>query len=174
MPDVEQNIEPVKLTDKEMIFAESYLVHLNKAQAARDAGCPAKSAKQVGYEIYNRAHVQDYIKARLKERVISAEEAIKMTSDAASASLTDYYVPVKVVKSKLKQVGLQVIIDEMIAKHKFEIEFAKRVNFDSKEEKAHDKSQKALKRQIVRMKLELELNPKAFRIINGQIGRAHV
>lgn len=164
--DENSEIVPVQLTDKEMIFAEAYLVCLNKAEAARQAGCPAKAAKEQGYEMYNRPHVKAYITEKLKERVSSAEEVVKMISDTAGSSLTDYYVPVQVVKYRKKKIGLQLIIDKKQAEFDFEDKFALRVNLTGDELSDHVRSQKHRKREIIRLKLELEDNPKATRIID--------
>lgn len=163
------DIEPkAELSDKEIIFAETYLVCLNKAESARKSGTPKKSAREQGYAIYNRPHVKSYIEERLRERVLSAEETVKLISDTAQSSLTDYYVPVKVVKRDQIETPLAEVIrqkNEYIIREEL---YCERLGLTGEE---FDKFQEGLnmeRSQILRLEIELERNPKAFRIMETE------
>jgi phage terminase small subunit len=159
--------QKVSLTDKEMIFAESYLVCLNKAEAARQAKCPKKAAREQGYEVYNRAHVKAYIEAKLKERVLSSEETVKLVSDTAQASITDYFKPVKKLQTTQKIVGLQEVIDTQRKYLEREYLFMERKGLT---EQARDNFVERLENvedMILRMEIELEMDPSATRVIDN-------
>lgn len=51
-----------KLTHKEQAFAKEWLMYFNKTQAAIRAGYSEKTAPQLGYETFNKPHIQAYIK----------------------------------------------------------------------------------------------------------------
>ena len=157
----------ISLSDKEILFAESYLICLNKTEAARQAKCPKKAAKQQGYDLYNRPHVKAYIEAKLKERTLSAEETVKLVSDTAQASITDYYRPVTIEKRVKVKKSLQQIIDEVKLKIEFEDDYALEVNLVAEELEDHMKSQEKRRRAAIRYKIELRNNPNAFRIVDS-------
>jgi len=157
----------IKLSDKELLFAEAYLIKPVKAFAARKAGCPAKGAKEQGYEIYNRPHVKAYIEGKLKEVVLTGDEVVKLVSDIAQSNLTDYYVPVKVVKTDLIEVPLADVIKQKNEYILREEMYCDRMGFEGE---AFDKFQEGLnfeRAQVVRMEIELERNPKAYRIMES-------
>jgi phage terminase small subunit len=93
-----------------MLFAESYLLSLNKAKAAEDAGYSKDTARQQGYEVYNKPEVKAYIESKLTERTISAEETVKLISDTAQASITDYFKPVLRSRSQSIKTPLSGVI----------------------------------------------------------------
>jgi phage terminase small subunit len=73
--------------DKEKLFAYEYLIDQNKTQAAIRAGYSAKTASVIGFEIYNRAHVKEWIEAQLAERTekigITAERVLQEVAKMA-------------------------------------------------------------------------------------------
>lgn len=155
-----------ELSDKELIFAEAYLICLNKAEAARRAGCPEKSAREQGYEIYNRQHVKKYIEEKLKECVLSGDEIVKLVSDTAQSSLTDYFKPVKRLHTPQKKVSLKEVIKQQQEYLEREYLFMERKGLT---EEARDKFIENLsfvEDQILRMEIELESNPTASRIVD--------
>lgn len=156
------------LSDRELIFAEAYLIKPCKAYAARKAGSPTKSAKEQGYEIYNRPHVKSYIEAKIKNIVLSGDEAVKLVSDIAQSNLTDYYVPVKTVKVERVEVKLAKVIEEKKEYILREEMYCERMGLS---EDAFDKFQEGLnyeRSQVVRLEIELERNPKAYRIMETE------
>jgi len=159
--------DKVELSDKEIIYAEEYLIHLNKAKAARRSGCPAKAAKEQGYEIYNRPHVKAYIKEKLKERVLSAEETVKIVSDIAQGSATDYLRPVKKVKTPKIKVSLATVIKQQQDHLEREYIFIERKGLTEKERDDYIDSLAYIEDSILKMEIELEMNPNATCIIDG-------
>lgn len=162
------NAERTELSDKELIFAEGYLTHLNKAKAARNAGSAVKSAKEQGHEIYNRPHVKAYIDDKLKERALSADETVKLISDTAKASLTDYYKPVKVLHTKRKRVGLADVIAQKRVFLKREYVFMERKGLTEGERDKFIENLSFEEDQILRLEIELEENPSAYRIMETE------
>lgn len=57
-----------KLTDKQKMFVEEYLVDLNATQAAIRAGYSEKTAKQMGCENLSKPDVQDAIQKGMDKR----------------------------------------------------------------------------------------------------------
>lgn len=168
MADITDNTaELPPLKPKEQTFADHYLVALNKSMAAIAAGCPALNARSSGYEIYNRPHVKAYIEAKLKEQTITAEETIKLISDTAQASITDYFVPVKVERCPKIKVNLAVIIADREEYVKREMLFLDRVGYTEKEYDGFVERLSGVKNEILRLKIELERDPSATRIIDG-------
>lgn len=159
--------EQKQLSGKEQTFADHYLVALNKTTSALAAGCPEPGARVQGFDIYNRPHVKAYIEAKLKERTITAEETIKLISDTATASVTDYFVPVMVERVPRIEVSLPQVIADREEYVSREMEFLERVGYT---EQAYDDFVERLaqvKNEILRLKIELERDPVATRIIDG-------
>lgn len=160
--------EGKKLSDREYIFAESYLFSLNKTSAAIDAGCTESNARQSGYEIYNRPHVKGYILQMVGQRVSDVEEIVKIVDDTAKSKLNDYYRPVQIRKTDLIEVGLAEVIKRRREQIALEEEFCDRIGLT---EKAYDDFQATLNQErmnIIRMEIELEHNPNATRIIESE------
>jgi phage terminase small subunit len=58
-----------KLTPKQELFVDHYLINLNLKDAAIAAGYSKKSAKQRGYEVFNKPYVQEQIQKRSNDRL---------------------------------------------------------------------------------------------------------
>jgi phage terminase small subunit len=58
----------MKLTKKQQLFCDEYLIDLNGTQAAIRAGYSEKTAKEIGCENLTKPHIRDYIDARLNEK----------------------------------------------------------------------------------------------------------
>jgi phage terminase small subunit len=78
------------LTDKQRVFVEEYLTCWNAAEAARKAGYPETSARQIGSENLSKPDINAYIQQRLKEKAMSADEVLARLADHASGSLDDF------------------------------------------------------------------------------------
>jgi phage terminase small subunit len=158
----------VLLNKQEKIFAGSYLVHLQKAKAAVEAGYSKKNAKQIGYEVYNRPHVKAYIEESLKNGVISASEVTKLFSDTAVSNASDYLRPVQVLKIPKIKIGLADLIIQHRQHIQMEQEFCTEKGLEGED---YDKFQEGLEwyeDQIIKLKIELRRNPDSYRIIDGQ------
>lgn len=89
---VEKTEAPKKLTAKEQAWADAFLVTLNKAEAARRAKYKGDSSTlaHIGWENYRKAHIQAYLKAKLDEMAMPANEVLTRLSEQASADMSDF------------------------------------------------------------------------------------
>lgn len=78
------------LTVKEQAFIEHYLTCWNGAQAARDAGYSAKTAKEQASRMLTKVNIQEAIQARLAELKMSADEVLVRLSEHARGSLAPF------------------------------------------------------------------------------------
>ena len=62
-----------KLTDKQALFCQEYIIDLNATQAAIRAGYPETSARSVGCENLTKPDIQDYISELKEGRSISLD-----------------------------------------------------------------------------------------------------
>lgn len=159
--------QEVKLTVKEQRFVEEYVKDFNATQAAIRAGYSKNTARQIGYENLTKPHIKAEIQKLLTDLSLGKEETKKLITDIATANPSNYFKKVKVEKSKRIKKGLQQLIDEVRAQIEFEDEFAMQANLQKKELERHEKDQESRRRQIIRYKIELKKNPKAFRIVSG-------
>lgn len=79
-----------KLTDKQRVFVESYLVCWNAAEAARRAGYSSASAYSIGAENLTKPEIRAAIDARLKEFHLGADEVLARLSANARGSLAPF------------------------------------------------------------------------------------
>ncbi len=57
-----------KLTAKQQLFCDEYLIDLNATQAAIRAGYSEKTARQIGTENLSKPAISEYIEKRMKEK----------------------------------------------------------------------------------------------------------
>lgn len=156
------------LSEQEQLFADSYLVHPQKSIAARKAGYSSESAKQIGYEVYNRPHVRKYIEDRLAEASITAAETTKLISDIASSNLADYFVKKTVLETPQVRKGLQQLINHLQYEIEIEEEFLKLAQgLTDSERKMSQARIRDKELEITRYDIELTKNPNASRIVDG-------
>lgn len=156
-----------KLTAKQKLFCNEYIVDMNATQAAIRAGYSMKTARQMGAENLSKPVISDYISKILNEKLLKADEVKKLISDIARGNLSDYFRPVKYRSSEKIKVGLQEVIDDIKAFIRREEIFCERMGFTEKE---YDKFQEGLnseRQRVIRYEIELEENPEAYRIIDG-------
>jgi len=153
---------------KEQAFIDAYVVCLNKCQAAISAGYSEKTAKQIGYEIYNKEHIKAAIEAKLKERTATADEVIKRTSDIHYGNMADYFRPVQVLHTPRIKVSLQVIIDRIQGEIELEEEYRSEVTMTEEENDKWFAMVQGMRDRQLRYKIELRRNPNASRIIDGE------
>ena len=60
--------EVIRVTEKQKLFCEEYLIDLNATQAALRAGYSEKTAYSIGNENLKKPEIQEYIQKRLKEK----------------------------------------------------------------------------------------------------------
>lgn len=84
---------PKELSPKERVFVAEYLIDLNAAAAARRAGFSAKTAKEIGYQLLGKPHVQEAIAAAMAERArraeVTADMVLEHWSELARADPND-------------------------------------------------------------------------------------
>ena len=70
-----------KMTAKQQMFCDEYLIDLNATQAAIRAGYSKKTAYSIGQENLNKPEIREYIKKRLaekeKELIADQDEVLK-------------------------------------------------------------------------------------------------
>lgn len=77
----------IKLTRKQRVFIDEYLLSFNATQAALRAGYSAKTAYSIGFENLRKPEISAEIKRRLDARAVSAEEALDIISKQARADM---------------------------------------------------------------------------------------
>lgn len=78
------------LSNKQHAFIVEYLKCWNSAEAARRAGYSEKTARSIGAENLTKPDIKAEIDARIKELVMSADEALILLSEQARGSLGDF------------------------------------------------------------------------------------
>ncbi len=83
-----------KMTAKQKLFCDEYLIDLNATQAAIRAGYSDKRASEQAYQLLQKTTVQSYIQQRMAERSerteITQDFVIKELMAIASVNATDY------------------------------------------------------------------------------------
>src|SRR5215471_592290 len=86
-----QHKKPKQLTAKERKLLKGVLQGKSRAQAARDAGYSAHSAKQVAYRVFTKAYFRERIDRILEQLDVSAEEVVKTLAFQMRGDITDLY-----------------------------------------------------------------------------------
>jgi len=153
---------------KQKRFCEEYIKDLNATQAAIRAGYSVKTSYSIGSENLKKPEIAAFIKDLLKEKTIDADQTVKLISDISRSSLNDYFTVRMVERRPRVKKTLKKILAEMEARYMFEEEFAARANLTKEQLETHERMQAALDLQIFRYKMELEKNPKATKIVDGE------
>ena len=81
---------PAGLTSRQRLFVQAYLVDLNAAEAARQAGYSAKTAVTQGSRLYRNVHVRAAITAAMAARAARLEvKADRVVLEAARLAFAD-------------------------------------------------------------------------------------
>lgn len=87
--------EPKKLTDKEMEFAQQYILDRNATAAAIRAGYSAKSAANIGYENVRKPHIAAVITELIKEQNQRTgwdpDKVLRRLAEEGDADLAELY-----------------------------------------------------------------------------------
>ena len=81
---VEKSEEVVRVTEKQRLFCDEYLIDLNATQAAVRAGYSEKTANRIASENLSKLDIQEYIRKRLDEK----ENALIAKQDEVLKTLT--------------------------------------------------------------------------------------
>lgn len=90
----------MKLTSKQELFIQHYMINLNATEAAIKSGYSEKVAKEIGYENLTKPHIKSEIDKRLAERaknngitaefVLNGIKAIAVKGEKESDKLKAY------------------------------------------------------------------------------------
>lgn len=157
-----------KLTAKQEMFCYEYVKDFNATAAAVRAGYSEKTAYNIGWENVRKRDVQSKIDELTKGKIMLPDEIQKRMTDIARTRLNDFIVPRATVSIKKIKVGLEELISRLRTEIDFENDYSLQANLQGKESERHEKGQLQRRRQIIRYKLELQNNPNAYRIIDGE------
>ena len=89
----------VKMTNKQKLFCDEYLVDLNATQAAIRAGYSKNSARAIGNENLQKPYIQEYIKDRMDEKekslIADQDEVLKYLTSVVRGQSTSEVVVVE-------------------------------------------------------------------------------
>jgi len=156
-----------KLTAKQELFCFEYIKDFNATAAAKRAGYSEKTAYNIGWENVRKRDVQAKIDELTKGKIMLPAEIQKRMTDIARTRLNDFIIPKTTVYIKKIKVGLNELISRLRAEIDFEDDYCIQANLQKKELERHEKAQEQRRRQIIRLKLEFQSNPNAYRIIDG-------
>lgn len=163
------NPEDQKLLDSEEAYAQAYALYRNKAKAARAAGYSAHTARQIGYEMYNKPYIRRRINELLEQNSMGGEEAVRILSDMAEFNMTDYMRPIEVYEQPMVKMPLKQMVEQKREELRREKEYIKRKGATDADEKLHDAAHlKRLEREILRLEVDLDANPTEVRIVMGE------
>lgn len=163
---IEQIIE--SLTPKELRFCQLYARCLNGAKAAREAGYSENCDDEIAYENLRKPQIKKVVAHYMEMEAMSMEEAVKRISDTASTRLNDYFTVKQVLRTPTVRKPLQQVIDELEQELDFEEEYFLLAENDEDDQKSHSARQKARRNTILRYRLELKRNQKAYRDVDGE------
>jgi len=106
------------LTNKQRVFVEEYLHSFNATEAALKAGYSERTAYSIGHENLRKPEIASFIKERINEKTMQADEVLLRLSDQARG------LPVECLRApsvlgwtvdfeKLKELGLTHLIKKL-------------------------------------------------------------
>jgi phage terminase small subunit len=179
-----ENQEPVKLTAEQALaklkpqqrkFAEAFCATFNASKAAEAAGYSAKTARQQGSRLLTIVDIKNAVKAVLESSAMEPEEIVARWTRLARAGLNDFMRKVEYEDRPKVQQPLTEAIEKIREEIEYEYEFMVR-SWDvlcpseddkSKELLQHEQWKKHRRIDILRHQMQLERDPKAFRLIDG-------
>lgn len=87
---VAPEIETPELTNQQMVFVEEYLKCWNATQAAKNAGYSENTATEQGSRLLTIVKVSEFIKTRIAEKAMSADEVLERLARYARGSLKPF------------------------------------------------------------------------------------
>ncbi|WP_183560634.1 terminase small subunit [Mucilaginibacter sp. SP1R1] len=157
-----------KLTIKQKRFVEEYLKDFNASDAARRAGYSEDTAYSIGYENLRKPEIKIEIDKILDALSMEAGEITKRFTNLARGNMSDYMTKRLVPHTPQIKVGLKRLIEAEEAHILREEKFCAIKGYTEEE---YDKFQEQLeysRDKILRWEIELEDNPYAYRIVDGE------
>ncbi|MCY1529580.1 Terminase small subunit [compost metagenome] len=158
----------VKLTIKQEQFCREFIKDFNATGAAIRAGYSAKTAYSIGSENLTKPEIQARIADLLDKQEMNEGEIKKRISDIARTDMANYLVKRKVPYTPLVKVGLAEVIKERRDYVLREEIFCERMGLTEKEFDKFQSDLNITRESILRMEIELESNPNAYRIVEGE------
>lgn len=150
----------VRLTPKQQLFIDSYLVHFNATKAAIQAGYSEKSAYSIGSELLKKPELSALIDARLKESRMNSDQVMKLMGDIAQSSMNDYFRVVERDRIKRVTKPLSLLIERKKLEIKRAYMYIDRKGFTDEEYDNYvEKNILPLEDDILRAEIDLELDP---------------
>jgi hypothetical protein len=156
------------LTTKQKRFAEEYIKDWNATQAAIRAGYSRKTAGIQGFEVLRHPEVKKYINEKLSEFSLSADEVLKAISDIAKSNLNEYFTTRQIVRTAKIVAPLKKLIQGCRDKIEDIDKLIVRMGISGDDLESYNQQKDRLQMQIVEYEIELERNPKASRIVEGE------
>jgi phage terminase small subunit len=163
------------LTPQQRSFVEAYCISFNGKKAAIEAGYSLKTARQQASRLLTSVNVQAGIKHLLGE-AITPEEIAARWQRLATASIEDFYTKVQVEHTP----RIRKPLAKVVAEYRKEMEFEEEVAIQSEalitNKKEREKFRKVERRRmlhrerhLLRLEMELQRNPDAFRMVDGPV-----
>ena len=152
----------VRLTPKQQLFIDNYLVHFNATKAAIQAGYSEKTAYSIGSELLKKPEISSIVETRLKESRMNSDEVMKMMKDIAGSNINDYMKIVQRERVKHIPKSLTLLIERKkleIKRHAMYIE--RKGLTDELRDDYIEKNISPLEDAILRAEIDLELDPLA-------------
>lgn len=155
------------LTAKEEKFCQEYIKDFNASGAARRAKYSVKTAKEIGSQNLTKLHIKNRIADLLEAEEMQEGEIKKRFSDIAKTDMSNYMVKKKVPYTPQVKVGLKEVIQsrrEYVIREEI---YCERVGLSGEAFDDFQENLNLTRAQIIRLEIELEHNPKAYRIVDG-------
>lgn len=152
----------IKLTAKQQLFIDNYLIHFNATKAAIQAGYSEKTAYSIGSELLKKPELSALIESRLKESRMNSDQVMKLMSDIAQSSMNDYFRIVERDRMKRVTKPLGVLIERKKLEIKRAYMYIERKGYTDEEYDNYvEKNILPLEDDILRAEIDLELDPLA-------------
>jgi phage terminase small subunit len=164
---IEEEIEK-ELTAKQKRFCEEYSIDFNATQSAIRAGYSEKTAYSIGNENLKKPEIKKYISEILERKTLGPEGTKKLITDIATGNLNNYYKKVLVEEVPKVRKPLAEIIDGMQESIIQDEIYCERVGLTGQDFDEFQERIDRQRKQIIRLEIELERNPDAYRIVSGE------
>lgn len=157
------------LNDKQKQFCLEYLVDFNATQAAIRSGYSQRSAYAIGWANLRIPEIRKHIDALLEERSLGKHEVLKLLSDIAQGSLNDYFTTTTKIYTPQVKKGLKELIKGLRENIEDQRKLIARAKItDTDRLKSFAGQEIYMFEQIAAYEIELERNPRAYRIVDGE------
>jgi phage terminase small subunit len=162
--------KPESVALRHSAFVDAYLTNgFDPSAAAKKAGSKAKNLRQAGYELLTNPDVRKEIDRKLEQMSLGKQETIKLLSDIAQGSLNDYFVTTTKTVTPQAKKPLKALIKEIQGKIEDQQKLIARANITNADALTALHAQEGEWRlRIIQYEIELERNPKAYRVVDGE------